>query len=218
MWCDPVHKLLSTSWTSEEWAWLHSAHHHQGLSPGQKAPVLTCPRIQCCSGLDSSWDTPWCDLCGRHNIYLSSTQMVSTFLSPGLHRHLQIIEAGKIHGRQSKSMMCKVSNCWLICEIMSGVKSTWPVRNMHVLPKQASRFCQLWNWILERNVIYLLKTRLIGNSTLTVAKVLSRAKSEREIILRKKPVQIRYIHTHTCSLCSQGGESCAHQVKQTHIC
>lgn len=33
--------------------------------------------------------------------------------------------------------------------------------------------------LLERNVIYLLKTLLIGNSTLTVAKVWSKGKSER---------------------------------------
>lgn len=206
MWLDPVHKLLSTSWTSEEWAWLHSAHHHRGLSPGQNAPVLTCPRIQCCSGLDSShssWDPPWCDLRRRRNIYLSSTQVVSTFASPGLHRHLQFTGVGKIHGMQSKSMIYKVSNCWLICEIKSGAKSTWLIRNMHLLPKHASRFCQLWNRILERNVIYLLKTLLIRNSTLTVAKVLSRGKSEREIILRKKPVQMRYIHTHLFSMFSK---------------
>lgn len=99
-------------------------------------------------------------------------------------------------------MMYKVSNCWLICEIKSGAKSTWPIRNMHLLPKHTSRFCQLWNWILERNVIYLLKTLLIGNSTLTVAKVLSRGKNEREIILRKKPAQIRYSHTHLSSMFS----------------
>lgn len=152
---DPVHKLLSTSWTAEEWAWLHSAHNHWGLSPGQKAPVLTCPRIQCFSGLHcshSSWDPSWCDLCRRCNIYLSSTQIVPTFTSPALHRHLQFTDVGKIHGMQSKSKIYKVSNCWLICEIKSGAKSTWPIRNMHLLPKHASSFCQLWNWILERNV------------------------------------------------------------------
>lgn len=47
-------------------------------------------------------------------------------------------------------------------------------------------FASFENELLENNVIYLLKTLLIGNSTLTVAKVLSKGKSEREISLRKK--------------------------------
>lgn len=157
MWPDPVHRLLSTSQPTEEWAWLLSCchqHRHQctlqSLSPGQEAPVLTCPRIQNYSGLvssHSSLETPWCGVCRRHSIfYLSLAQLVSIFTSAGFHRHLQIMEVGKIHGTLSKAMRYKVSNCWLFCEIKPRAKSTCHIRNTHLLAKYASRLCQLWRW------------------------------------------------------------------------
>lgn len=101
-WPDPVHRLLTVV-----------------TSP--RAPRRACPqvkrqqRIQCCSGLvgsHSSSDTPWCGVCRRRNItYLGSAWLVSIFASPGLHRHLRIIEVGKMHGTLSKAMRYKVSNC-----------------------------------------------------------------------------------------------------------
>lgn len=136
-WPDPVHRLLTVV-----------------TSP--RAPRRACPqvkrqqRIQCCSGLvgsHSSSDTPWCGVCRRRNItYLGSAWLVSIFASPGLHRHLRIIEVGKMHGTLSKAMRYKVSNCWLICEIKPRAKSTCHIINKHLPPKYASRLCQLGSW------------------------------------------------------------------------
>jgi len=47
------------------------------------------------------------------------------------------------------------------------------------LQNRLQGFASFEDELLERNVVHLLKTRLIGNSTLTAAKVLSKGKSER---------------------------------------
>lgn len=155
MWLDPVHRLLSTSQPIEEWVWPLSM---LSPAPGHLTEPVPRPRGTSADMPKNSillWagqqpqqlGYPLVWVCRRHHIfYLSSAQLVSIFRSPGFHRHLQIIEVGKIHGTLSKAMRYKVSNCWLFCEIKSKAKSTCHVRILHLLPKYTSRLCRLWRW------------------------------------------------------------------------